>query len=494
MLSRMLANLIVCLAAWTGSGALLQAVVQPRIGPYLNVVEAPHEVRVLEDDTAALENVLEMIDGARKSIAMEYYLFAPDRSGELILQALVRQARRGVRIRILVDYYPNALKDGLDRFYAAELSRSGIAVRYFNPVDLLEIGRLGFRDHRKLLVIDGDEMVSGGRNLADSYFGLDRKVDYLDRDLWVRGPIVACALSGFNRFWSSSIVTSDQALAPTLSRTGQSSNPHAEISAKAPATVLVQQDLRAAETRMAKVRQTLTPCESDFALRARVARFGKEALAHSPVVPVHSISLVSDTPWPGRAVRKVTPYLEERLRATQRSVWMENFIFIPRGEEKQILLELLNRGVKADLLTNGFESNPNGLMAEIAHSRQTMAARHGLRICCYTSQSTPARLFSGSGAIWGLHTKSMVFDGKDTVIGSYNLDPRSAWINDEGLVIVNDCPQLAKIVQDDIRIRMRSATLLNPDGSYADGTHCFSISRDLTVLLRPLVEIFVGQL
>ena len=75
----------------------------PSNSPYLNTVNTPHQVRLIDNDTAALENVLQMIGWSRKSIEMEYFVFNADRSGRLVLQALVRKADEGVKIRILVD-------------------------------------------------------------------------------------------------------------------------------------------------------------------------------------------------------------------------------------------------------------------------------------------------------------------------------------------------------------------------------------------------------
>jgi putative cardiolipin synthase len=178
----------------------------PSDSPYLVTVNAPHEARLLDNDTAALENVLQMIGRARKSMELEYFVFNPDRSGKLVLQALVRKADEGVKIRILVDYYSHGVKPGLDRFYHDELARHGIELRYFNVADLVEFWKVGFRNHRKLLVIDGEEMLTGGRNIADGYFGMNERMNYLDRDIWIKGPIAQSAVRDFDLFWNDPVV------------------------------------------------------------------------------------------------------------------------------------------------------------------------------------------------------------------------------------------------------------------------------------------------
>src|SRR5450631_397569 len=179
----------------------------PSNSPYLNTVNAPHQARILDNDTAALENVLQMIGRARKSMELEYFVFNPDRSGRLVLQALVRKADEGVKIRILVDYNANGVKPGLDSFYHDELTRHGIELRYFNVAELWEFWEAGFRNHRKLFVVDDEEMLTGGRNIADAYFGMSEHMDYLDRDIWIKGPIAQTAVHGFDLFWNDPVVT-----------------------------------------------------------------------------------------------------------------------------------------------------------------------------------------------------------------------------------------------------------------------------------------------
>ena len=88
----------------------------------------------------------------------------------------------------------------------------------------------------------------------------------------------------------------------------------------------------------------------------------------------------------------------------------------------------------------------------------------------------------------------MVIDGKDSVIGSYNLDPRSAWINDEGAIVVNDSPEFASLLEEKTRNRIKNATQMNQDGSYANGSHCYSAGRIMTIILRPFAEIVSDQL
>jgi putative cardiolipin synthase len=466
----------------------------PSNSPYLNTVNAPHQARLLDNDTAALENALQMIGRARKSMELEYFVFNPDRSGRLVLQALVKKADEGVKIRILVDYNANGVKPGLDRFYHDELARHGIELRYFNVAELWEFWEAGFRNHRKLLVVDDEEMVTGGRNIADGYFGMSERMDYLDRDIWIKGPIVPLAVHGFDLFWNDPVVSKPQEPEEPVFRRRTNPASSKMLATQAQDEADYHARLDAFKSRITTTKESLRPRSSDLEFRQEVAKVGDGELAKSPAVNIHSITLVSDTPVPGESARIVTPYLYQRIEGAKKSLLIENFMFMVKGEEKHALLALLERGVKIDLLTNGFNSEPNPLMAELANSRQNMGVDHGMKVYCYCGAPKADQVFSGRKAIWGLHTKTMVIDGKDSVIGSYNLDSRSGWINDEGAIVVNDSPEFASLLENKTKNRIQSATLMNPDGSYANGYHCFSPGRILTIILRPVAEMVSDQL
>jgi putative cardiolipin synthase len=466
----------------------------PSNSPYLNTVNAPHQARILDNDTAALENVLQMIGRARKSMELEYFVFNPDRSGRLVLQALVRKADEGVKIRILVDYNANGVKPGLDSFYHGELARHGIEVRYFNVADLLEFWKVGFRNHRKLLVVDDEEMLTGGRNIADGFFGMSEHMNYLDRDIWIKGPIARSAVHGFDLFWNAPVVQEPKAPEEPVFRRRTNPASSKMLTTQAQDEADYRARLDAFKGRITTTKKSLRPQTSDLEFRQEVAKRGGEELAQSPVVTIHSITLVSDTPVPGESARVVSPYLYQRIEGATKSLLIENFMFMVKDEEKHALLGLLDRGVKIDLLTNGFSTEPNPLMAELANSRQNMGVDHGMNVYCYCGAPKSDRIFSGSNAIWGLHTKTMVIDGKDSVIGSYNLDPRSAWINDEGLIVVNDSPEFARLLEEKTWNRIKNATRMNQDGSYANGSHCYSAGRIMTIILRPIAEMISDQL
>jgi cardiolipin synthase A/B len=126
---------------------------------------------------------------ARTSIQLETYIYAEGRLGRQVLAELAGAARRGVRVRVLVDAVGSWFLP--DRFFDALLAAGG-EVRRFNP---LHRWRFGVRDHRKLLICDDRLVVVGGFNLADEYDGDGLSRGWFDLGLRLEDPRLARELA-----------------------------------------------------------------------------------------------------------------------------------------------------------------------------------------------------------------------------------------------------------------------------------------------------------
>jgi cardiolipin synthase len=129
--------------------------------------------------------MLAAIESAQKSIQLETYIYSDGRLGRQFLEALLAAARRGVRVRVLVDaagswFLPN---DFFNPLVAA-----GAEVRRFNP---LHLWRFGVRDHRKLLLCDESTIFIGGFNVADEYDGDGVTRGWCDLGAQIENPALA---------------------------------------------------------------------------------------------------------------------------------------------------------------------------------------------------------------------------------------------------------------------------------------------------------------
>lgn len=139
--------------------------------------------------------MLAAIDAAQVSLALESYIFAAAGPGLRVREALVRAARRGVRVRVLVDALGSYSLPG---DFWSPLRAAGGEARIFNPISL---NRLGIRNHRKLLVADERMAFVGGFNLAPEYEGDGVTRGWCDLGLRLDGPIAAELASSFGEMF-----------------------------------------------------------------------------------------------------------------------------------------------------------------------------------------------------------------------------------------------------------------------------------------------------
>src|SRR6476469_2575287 len=166
---------------------------------------APHAITHFDQGAASFNRRLELIAAARRSIALEFFIYDEDDASRLLTQALMKKAREGVQVRILVDFSAPVFQ--LKPAYARLLGEAGVKVRYYNTSAVYRLISIQHRSHRKLLIVDGETVLTGGRNIANEYFDLSYRYNFLDSDLEVTGPIVKTVLQSFDVYWNSPLAT-----------------------------------------------------------------------------------------------------------------------------------------------------------------------------------------------------------------------------------------------------------------------------------------------
>jgi cardiolipin synthase A/B len=123
-------------------------------------------VKVFGTGDECLAAILEAIRSAEHHVHAEYYIFEQDATGHRVRDALAECARRGVKVRLLVD----AVGSPIDRRFLRCLREAGVEFARFNPVRFGSLRpRVNFRNHRKILVVDGSVGFLGGMNIGDDY-------------------------------------------------------------------------------------------------------------------------------------------------------------------------------------------------------------------------------------------------------------------------------------------------------------------------------------
>jgi cardiolipin synthase len=151
-----------------------------------NIVRG-NEVTLLINGDETFDSILEGIAGAREYVLFQFYMIHDDELGRRVKSALIERAREGLKIIVLYDEVGSS---GLPASYVDDLTAAGIAVSAFRPTQ----GRgnrfqLNFRNHRKMVVVDGKSAWIGGHNVGDEYLGLDPDISpWRDTHVRIDGP------------------------------------------------------------------------------------------------------------------------------------------------------------------------------------------------------------------------------------------------------------------------------------------------------------------
>jgi cardiolipin synthase A/B len=159
-----------------------------------------NQVDFYHEGVAALEAKLKAIQAAQHHIHLEYFIIQPDECGRSVIDELARKAREGVQVRLLYDAMGS---HRLGRRHLRPLLAAGGQVAAFLPFRLLRRRlQVNLRNHRKILVVDGQVAFTGGLNLGDEYLcKVARFGFWRDTDLRVEGPAVADLQRVFIEDW-----------------------------------------------------------------------------------------------------------------------------------------------------------------------------------------------------------------------------------------------------------------------------------------------------
>ena len=170
-----------------------------------------NEIAVLAESEDAFRRIAGALAAARRSIWAEYYLVRNDETGHAFLAALAAAAGRGVEVRLLFDAVGSL---GIDGGRLAVILAAGGRVAPFLPLNpLRRRWAVHLRNHRKLVIVDGETAFTGGMNVGDEYSGRSRRrggTHFLDTHLEVRGPAIRDLAAVFADDWHFS---TDESLA-----------------------------------------------------------------------------------------------------------------------------------------------------------------------------------------------------------------------------------------------------------------------------------------
>ncbi|RZL01719.1 MAG: phospholipase D family protein [Rubrivivax sp.] len=389
--------------------------------------------RLLASGEDALGSLAALADNARHTLDLQYYLIHSDGSSLSLIRRVREAADRGVHVRLLLDDLNTA---GQDQGLLRLTRHPNIEVRLYNPfpagrigtisrvmASITDIGRINHRMHNKMFVADNALAITGGRNLGDAYFVQSPDSNFLDIDLIVAGPAVRALSATFDRFWNDPLAYPVAAVVdPASLADGPAPQAHA------------------LPAQSAIVPAVIPP--TDFARDLPKGRL-KLTWARATVLADKPSKMLSEgQPSPSETIEDD---LERLIHSAKQELIVISPYFVPGARGLALFQGLRDRGVKVRVLTNSLATtDAPAVHIGYARYRAPLLAMgvelHELKPLLSARQ---ASLGSFGSSHASLHAKVVVLDRQTALVGSMNLDPRSAKLNSEMGVVMHS-PEIAQ--------------------------------------------------
>ena len=158
-----------------------------------------NNIQLLINGEQTFAYIFKAIKDAKHSILVQFYIVSDGKLGRELQKALIEKAKQGIKVYFLYDEIGSS---NLRNKFLAPMESAGIECSRFNPRKFIRRLQLNFRNHRKLVVIDGETCFIGGHNVGDEYLGLDPSTGFWrDTHIQINGPATLAAQLSFVEDW-----------------------------------------------------------------------------------------------------------------------------------------------------------------------------------------------------------------------------------------------------------------------------------------------------
>ncbi|HEX2100670.1 MAG TPA: phospholipase D family protein [Candidatus Synoicihabitans sp.] len=416
----------------------------PTIGNHVALVSGGEDALLLR---------IHLIRQATLTIAVQTFIWTNDECGRLLMYELIEAARRGVKVRIIADHFASDQDPAIVAFLAT--AHPNLEIKHHRPARSRLQGSLfrnafaalqSFRSfnqrmHNKVMVFDDTALITGGRNIENTYFDHSTELNFRDRDVLVIGPAVQAAAASFEAFWNFRYSVPSRELKDVAALLARDAYPRFTTRADY-AFGSYFQDLVDDAPRLQRTAQV-------FRERLRAvdkARF----VADEPGKLRDLLTKTSD----------VTRELRDTIEQARTSIVIQTPYLVLSPPARRVLRRLREEqpALAIRISTNSFASTDN-IMAYSGNYRLRSVYVEDLALQVYEFKPQPQNL----GALFPryeemreravsriaartqtrlpylcIHSKSLVVDNRFAFVGSYNLDPRSENLNTEAGLFVED--------------------------------------------------------
>ncbi len=401
-------------------------------------------VYVLEEGLEAITSRAWMCNHAQKTMDIQYFIFSEDNIGIISCDYMLRAACAGIKVRVIVD---DLLQNSNPDYILGLAQHENIEIKIYNPnltvgsnlVEKIYTGITDFRGmnqrmHHKTFIVDGQMAITGGRNMADEYFDFDHEYNFRDRDVLLIGGETSKIQSEFNRYWSSELSVS---ISDLVEFSNEQYSP----------------------IELYKWINMYSVDSTNFwpSVQSSIPTIMNDITQSEYFHYLEDVKFYSDDPGKNDGTKGLggggisTTALMELVDNAKKNIYIQSPYLVTTQIGVDLFTSAVNRGVEVHILTNSLSSTDN-LEAFSGYQRGREALLDaGVQIYEYKPDAEIRKSIIDNDLqrkmdfqpIFGLHAKSMVVDEKIAVVGTFNLDPRSAHLNTE-CVTVMQSPEISK--------------------------------------------------
>lgn len=422
-------------------------------------------LRLLDENNLAWAARWDLLDSAKDSIAVSYFILKQDVFGVAFLGHLLKKAEEGVKVRILLDAFGSRLSwhPKGDDYLDALVNTGNVNIRMYRTLpDRLIKGLLDMSlavtvasDHDKILVVDGKRAITGGRNISTKYFADPDDIEdvHIDTDVEIGGRGTARALTAaFDRQYNSDGAEPINREALNLKSQKQ------DLGWAYHAMDLWLQGETISDELVKKMKSHGLDWAEDLVKMKHLRGVLSQPLPPYMKAETHVLDSVTRFDVPNDTISRAATRL---VKATQQEIFIQNPYVMLSDQAVNILSGASKRGIPITLFTNSALSGDSSIARGIFMEQWPRLLTR-----------LPTLRLYGNGNKRMVHAKLATFDHKVSLVGTYNLSPLSMATNSE-VVLAVWSPEFARALSARPRERLAKGPPLvyryrierNPDGT-----------------------------
>lgn len=441
-----------------------------------------NSVALLENGSDALLSRIHLIRSATESISIQTLIWANDESGRLFMYELIQAARRGVKVRFLIDQLSSERHIELTGFLA--YAHPNFSIKLFNPISsvfnqpkakslfleklyslIFKFNHFNHRMHNKTFIVDELVAITGGRNYQNAYYDQSFSMNYKDRDIMAIGPVVHEMTDSFEAYWDSKYAVELSELEDARQYLQHGRLKDLSTRQNFLLNGLFEQvnyDLKRPELVRERFVDTLKQVEAAYFVadsprkRDRILLWfgGDSEITHhlantvadaedSIYIQTPYLILTSKAESLFRKIRSKHPDIDIRISTNSLAATDSWHVYALSYKQKQNYLQRLKFKIYEFMPVPGDMSQ---FMPELERLSDRRPASGEPPL---TTGRAPDTETGRTSPYLCLHGKSMVVDEKISFVGSYNLDPRSENMNTEAGLFIRD-REFARMLREHI--------------------------------------------